>query len=1433
MDEIFLVNSSSFQDVEISASLRAGLGIIVDFTQAAIITGSFSGRGDQLVQVSASYIIPEANATASFSVSSSFAIEAISASHAGNVPETASYAMQALTASYVDDIEPSSASWASSSISASHATNADTAYAINFVPLTTTSASWVSASAKITTADTASYIDAAYVVGTVTSASYSISASWAPIDDALNAVSSSWVSASVKITTADTASYVLAANVSGKVATAGTADTASYVISSNIDGTVVSASHATTASYATNATPTVSSSWASASISAQSASFIIPGATFYQVSGSDGYPPAYIEPYDYSPESAIYQPPYKAGRIFWDNQYNDWAWYATTGSGATSWRSHLGKEVSFGVHNPYPYTLTRLSAVYIGTSSVAGQYQPDVYFSIADGTGQHAYVDGVIRNDIPSGSNGFMLQSGVMHRTNMGSFALGDTLWLSTTTPGGLTKVEPGQPNEQVRVGYCSEAGTSGSFICDRYTLPIPANAYAGMTSVPTITDSLNSASADFTQSLYIGAATVNLYSNTSGIGVISGYPLLPVTVSVPVGGNVIYVYAKLDGTTASYATTTDFSSINQTTKVPVAVTYRADVDAHWVSTNQEGLALANKLNQRLESTERFTRENGLVLNASGSYITVTDGNVWIGATRFTEHSFDSRLTGSDFQSGSFNELHFAHHSASTWVVPISTNGTYNTNYYDNGTNLIPLGPLSYSLNYVFRIFGENNEYDEDVFYLTSNYQYSSVPEAKADVLPADVPILLSEIGLLLGRLIVQSGSANAILVESAFANTFGTSIINNHNNLAGLRGGLDYYHLTTAEYTGTGTGVFVKQSGATLTNAIISGSITTASYVAIANTANTASYVITANTASYVVTANTASFVLHAVTASFVSSIASASYADTSSWAINAINGGTQISTGSTYPITASVAVLATTATTAGTANTASYILAANVSGKVSTAGTADTASYVQATNIAGTLTATQAPLAISSSWVSASNNITTADTASYVQATNIAGTLTATQAPLAVSASWVSASNKITTADTASYVQATNIAGTLTATQAPLAISASWVSASVKITTADTASYVLASNVSGKVSTATTADTASFLTRNRTYQITSSWAETASIAITASHVPGASLNGTVGYVPVYNSTTTLSATSSIFADGKRMAIGSASFDPTDPDVLVVWGRDDVDSNSIAAFYHNTNSYAQAVVQNRGAGATASGDWIAQSNVPVLENLGYADFGINNTGYADPAYNIGGPLDSYLYAYASGSVGGNLNLGCDTSGKQIQFTVGGFAISNQIMQISDTIRPNVQITGSLQVTQGITGSLLGTASWASSAITASYVSMSFTKGGTFYDPIGLAGTAAASQNVTIWRAPFACTVTNLWGLMSGGTNDTASVNAQKNNLGTLATGSHIVITTLNTWFSASSLITTSFSAGDSLQIMLITSSGYPTAVSVQIDFKK
>jgi hypothetical protein len=105
-----------------------------------------------------------------------------------------------------------------------------------------------------------------------------------------------------------------------------------------------------------------------------------------------------------------------------------------------------------------------------------------------------------------------------------------------------------------------------------------------------------------------------------------------------------------------------------------------------------------------------------------------------------------------------------------------------------------------------------------------------------------------------------------------------------------------------------------------------------------------------------------------------------------------------------------------------------------------------------------------------ISCSWASASISSSHADTASYFitsSVTSASYALTASSInfipTVAVSASWVSASNFITTAQTASYVTASNVVGTVSS--ASFAISASWAPStpSVSASYAFTSSFAL----------------------------------------------------------------------------------------------------------------------------------------------------------------------------------------------------------------------------------------------------------------------------------------------------------------------------------------------------------------------------------
>ena len=72
---------------------------------------------------------------------------------------------------------------------------------------------------------------------------------------------------------------------------------------------------------------------------------------------------------------------------------------------------------------------------------------------------------GLIAQSISNNSSGFIITSGLVRGIDTNAFNEGDTLWLSATTPGGLTNVRPTQPNHSVRIGYCIKKAGAGAGI--------------------------------------------------------------------------------------------------------------------------------------------------------------------------------------------------------------------------------------------------------------------------------------------------------------------------------------------------------------------------------------------------------------------------------------------------------------------------------------------------------------------------------------------------------------------------------------------------------------------------------------------------------------------------------------------------------------------------------------------------------------------------------------------------------------------------------------------------------------------------------------------------------------------------------------------------------------------------------------------------------
>jgi hypothetical protein len=92
----------------------------------------------------------------------------------------------------------------------------------------------------------------------------------------------------------------------------------------------------------------------------------------------------------------------------------------------------------------------------------------------------------------------------------------------------------------------------------------------------------------------------------------------------------------------------------------------------------------------------------------------------------------------------------------------------------------------------------------------------------------------------------------------------------------------------------------------------------------------------------------------------------------------------------------------------------------------------------------------------------------------------------------------------------------------------------------------------------------------------------------------------------------------------------------------------------------------------------------------------------------------------------------------------------------------------------------------------------------------------------------AAATFIMVWRAPIACTVTNVRGHRKGGTG--ATVNARKNQASDHL-ASDLSLTSADTWMDGGSVQNQTYAAGDDLEFEVATVAGTPTEVAIQVDF--
>ena len=199
------------------------------------------------------------------------------------------------------------------------------------------------------------------------------------------------------------------------------------------------------------------------------------------------------------------------------------------------------------------------------------------------------------------------------------------------------------------------------------------------------------------------------------------------------------------------------------------------------------------------------------------------------------------------------------------------------------------------------------------------------------------------------------------------------------------------------------------------------------------------------------------------------------------------------------------------------------------------------------------------------------------------------------------------------------------------------------------------------------------------------------------------------ANLQGTVSHIPYFSASQVL-ADSTIFqvdngpGQGFSIAINQNGVTTAAPEALYVY-QESTSSYNVISGKGNLNNYLQLNIQNTNQGGNASSDVVATAN-NGNESSNYIDMGINSVNFSG---SVGLANDAYVY-----STGRHLHIG-NVSNYPVQIFAGGSDTdANKKLELNPNnlheLTGSLDISGSLTVRNGITGSLQGSSSYAATA---------------------------------------------------------------------------------------------------------------------------
>jgi len=261
------------------------------------------------------------------------------------------------------------------------------------------------------------------------------------------------------------------------------------------------------------------------------------------------------------------------------------------------------------------------------------------------------------------------------------------------------------------------------------------------------------------------------------------------------------YIYVDYNSGNPIITSSTSLPS-DHNTKILLGLVYKDGNELHEVTAGQ----LINNYNVRdlwkdTIINGKFQRASGMKISETGTRnFALTSGVAFAGLTKTTTPAFDSSLPADNF-------TYYYRDGSGGWNK-ITEQSQIDNTHYDDGSGT--LATLSNGLGWrtYYGVHWVYNDIDGDVFVVYGQGDYL-LGEAQEVQPPNSLPDLLTEVGRLTGKIIIEKNADSFTSIQSAFNQVFVPSGVPLHNELAGIQGGTadEYYHLTEQENSGNWTG--------------------------------------------------------------------------------------------------------------------------------------------------------------------------------------------------------------------------------------------------------------------------------------------------------------------------------------------------------------------------------------------------------------------------------------------------------------------------------------------------------------------------------------------------------------------------------------------------------------------------------------------------